>query len=530
MGTVYVDSTVGDDLRRERLFAGELFVFSPGANSAALCSHAQDMAQEAFAPHDPSVAQDSMTAGGLRHDPRRPQAAVHPSPAGQGADPGHAVRPRVRPRADVLRRAPAPDDGAWRVHEGRSRAPVPPTPGHVVLGAVRATQLVAPRLRDRIRQFDGLPPAVLRRANREQLVDIRLRRLDPDRTAASCAAGQGRDAEAARAPRGASSSTRRSASLRRSAGSYCSPPLNCTRRSPTPPSGRGSASTSAPSTSTTCSMTGRQPTSTRPAQARRSATSSARATSSLCRRMSSSATASWRQAQPDRPAASRYHAIVRRSPSPRDVSARQPSARAATSGSTSTCCSSGLTGTWPNAGAPATGPMSSTMVSTTSRTAVRCPTPMSIVVPSTSGATAAARYASATSGAKTKSMQPVSAAQRRALAGKELRDHVRNKLRRLLPGPIRERGSQDHDRRPEERVEHARVGRCRPPGRAIGRGRDRHAPTRPVPRAATRSIRRGDSRCAWLLRGSRRSPAGWRRASGAPRRSNARLAPRPRDG
>ena len=61
MGTVYVDSTVGDDLRRERLFAGELFVFSPGANSAALCSHAQDMAQEVFAPHDPSVAQDSMT-------------------------------------------------------------------------------------------------------------------------------------------------------------------------------------------------------------------------------------------------------------------------------------------------------------------------------------------------------------------------------------------------------------------------------------------------------------------------------------
>ena len=37
--------------------------------------------------------------------------------------------------------------------------------------------------------------------------------------------------------------------------------------------------------------------------------------------------------------------------------------------------------------------------------------------------------------------QPVSAAQRRALAGKELRDHVRDELRRLLPGPIRERGS-----------------------------------------------------------------------------------------
>jgi len=62
MGTVYVDSTVGDDLRRERLFSGELFTFSPGINSAALCSLARDMAEEVFAPHDPPVAQDSMTA------------------------------------------------------------------------------------------------------------------------------------------------------------------------------------------------------------------------------------------------------------------------------------------------------------------------------------------------------------------------------------------------------------------------------------------------------------------------------------
>ena len=30
MGTVYVDAAVGDDLRRERLYAGELFAYSPG--------------------------------------------------------------------------------------------------------------------------------------------------------------------------------------------------------------------------------------------------------------------------------------------------------------------------------------------------------------------------------------------------------------------------------------------------------------------------------------------------------------------
>lgn len=62
MATVYVDAAIGDDLRRERLFEGELFVYSPGTNSAALCALARDMSEEAFAPHDPPVAQDSMTA------------------------------------------------------------------------------------------------------------------------------------------------------------------------------------------------------------------------------------------------------------------------------------------------------------------------------------------------------------------------------------------------------------------------------------------------------------------------------------
>ena len=36
MGTVYVDAAIGDDLRRERLFSGELFAYSPNAGSAAL--------------------------------------------------------------------------------------------------------------------------------------------------------------------------------------------------------------------------------------------------------------------------------------------------------------------------------------------------------------------------------------------------------------------------------------------------------------------------------------------------------------
>ena len=60
MGTIYVDSPLADNERRRLLYAGELFVFSPGKSSGELCNLARDMAEEAFAPHDPPVAQDNM--------------------------------------------------------------------------------------------------------------------------------------------------------------------------------------------------------------------------------------------------------------------------------------------------------------------------------------------------------------------------------------------------------------------------------------------------------------------------------------
>jgi len=62
MGAVYVDAAVEDDFRRDQLFAGELYVYSPNSGSAALCAVAREMAGEAFGEYDPPVAQDSMTA------------------------------------------------------------------------------------------------------------------------------------------------------------------------------------------------------------------------------------------------------------------------------------------------------------------------------------------------------------------------------------------------------------------------------------------------------------------------------------
>ena len=59
MNTLYLDSTVNDDVRRQRLYNGELFVFSPRPSSLALCQLTREMIEEAFAlsiPERPSTA------------------------------------------------------------------------------------------------------------------------------------------------------------------------------------------------------------------------------------------------------------------------------------------------------------------------------------------------------------------------------------------------------------------------------------------------------------------------------------------
>lgn len=60
MNTIYVDSRVPDDVRRSRLYDGQLFVFSPTPATQALTDFAADMITEAFAPLDPLEAQYSL--------------------------------------------------------------------------------------------------------------------------------------------------------------------------------------------------------------------------------------------------------------------------------------------------------------------------------------------------------------------------------------------------------------------------------------------------------------------------------------
>lgn len=53
MTTIHYDSPLGDDDRREALYAGDIFIYSPLPPAQRLVELARGMIQAAFAPHDP---------------------------------------------------------------------------------------------------------------------------------------------------------------------------------------------------------------------------------------------------------------------------------------------------------------------------------------------------------------------------------------------------------------------------------------------------------------------------------------------
>jgi hypothetical protein len=61
MHTVYFDSNASDALRRQQLYGGQLFVFSPRPSTRALCELARQMIEEAFGSIDPLKAQYHMS-------------------------------------------------------------------------------------------------------------------------------------------------------------------------------------------------------------------------------------------------------------------------------------------------------------------------------------------------------------------------------------------------------------------------------------------------------------------------------------
>ena len=53
MGSVHFDSQIGDEERRNRLYAGDIFIMSATERTRALIDFARGTLEEAFAPHDP---------------------------------------------------------------------------------------------------------------------------------------------------------------------------------------------------------------------------------------------------------------------------------------------------------------------------------------------------------------------------------------------------------------------------------------------------------------------------------------------
>ena len=61
MNAILLDPRFDDAERRRQLYNGSLLVYSPTPSSLKLCELAQELSEEAFAPHDPEVAQESIT-------------------------------------------------------------------------------------------------------------------------------------------------------------------------------------------------------------------------------------------------------------------------------------------------------------------------------------------------------------------------------------------------------------------------------------------------------------------------------------
>ena len=61
MNTVYFDADDNEQLRRERLYAGQIYVFRPTPSGKALCALARQLCEEAFAPHFPPEAQHHLS-------------------------------------------------------------------------------------------------------------------------------------------------------------------------------------------------------------------------------------------------------------------------------------------------------------------------------------------------------------------------------------------------------------------------------------------------------------------------------------
>src|SRR5436190_408485 len=61
MGSVFIDSTIPDEERRTRLYAGDIFILSATSGTRDLIDLARQMLEEAFTPFDPRTIHERKT-------------------------------------------------------------------------------------------------------------------------------------------------------------------------------------------------------------------------------------------------------------------------------------------------------------------------------------------------------------------------------------------------------------------------------------------------------------------------------------
>jgi hypothetical protein len=80
MHSIYYDWNGPEEVRRQRLYEGQLFVYSPRPSMMKLINHARSMIEKAFQRH--RAAQGAVPHAGreIRRDLRAAEAQLHPSP------------------------------------------------------------------------------------------------------------------------------------------------------------------------------------------------------------------------------------------------------------------------------------------------------------------------------------------------------------------------------------------------------------------------------------------------------------------
>ena len=161
MHSIYVDSRHDDGKRRQYLYEGQLFVYSPRPKALAFTDFALQMIKEAFGTEDPTTAQYDMPVEEFVRifAPLKPAFIHHPET--KRLIQADAQGLRLRHGDYVLRCAASAGSHLGCVPDFWCGLRAPSSSRYMVLGTHVPVELVAAHRRDKHRELHGIPSAVL---------------------------------------------------------------------------------------------------------------------------------------------------------------------------------------------------------------------------------------------------------------------------------------------------------------------------------------------------------------------------------